>query len=55
MVKCRVDEAIAVAATRTVMIGVGGGHRGSVFVWWKLVALFCMGEVSEEVSVLEVF
>jgi hypothetical protein len=36
-------------------MGVGGCHRGSLFVgeklvalfvWWKLVALFCMVEVS---------
>jgi hypothetical protein len=32
MVKCRVDWAIAVAATRAVMMGVGGCHRGSLFV-----------------------
>ena len=33
MVKCRVDWAIAAAATRAVMMGVGGGHRGSLFEW----------------------
>jgi hypothetical protein len=46
------------------MMGVGGCHRGSLFVgeklvalfvWWKLVALFLYGEVSEEGYVLEVF
>ena len=50
--------------TRAVMMGVGGCHRGSLFVgeklvaffvWWKLVALFLYGEVSEEGYVLEVF
>ena len=32
--------------TRALLMGVCGSHCGSLFVWWKLVATFCMVEVS---------